>query len=207
MAAENCGRAGRKNAENEVLTAFTVRRGLKSFCGLAVRHHFQRFCDWMEHAPITLCQRHGTRRALHSGRAHPCLHYGHGLRLHGAGTKAGITGRETSFAVCHTKTRFFSALDVVPAIAPAPCGLRPSPPFRQGSAAFLRVLRCALNTIEPHSATHRGERWQGMATLRLRRARLGQKGKSKGEETRLADKSCKASFRFSPSLSHFLFCS
>ena len=74
--------AGRKNAENEVLTAFLVRRGLKSFYGLAERHHFQRFCDWMEHAPKTLCQRPGTRRALHSGRTHPCLHYGYDLRLH-----------------------------------------------------------------------------------------------------------------------------
>ena len=64
-------------------------------------------------------------------------------------------------------------------------------------AIFLRVLRSTLNTIEPHSAALRGERQQGMATLRLRRGCNGLEDEQAGE-TRLTDKSCKTSFRFPP---------
>ena len=64
-----------------------------------------------------------------------------------------------------------------------------------------RVLHFILNTVLPHYAALRGERQQGMATLRLRRGCNGLEDEQAGE-TRLTDKSCKTSFRFRPFFAH-----
>ena len=102
----------------------------------------------MERAPKTFLQTSRGPRALHSGRTHPCLHSGYGGRPDVAALRLGAR-RETSPSVCHTGTRFFSALVVLPRHSSATSGLPPPPPFRQGSVTFLRALHSILSTGSP----------------------------------------------------------
>ena len=102
----------------------------------------------MERAPKTFLQTSRGPRALHSGRTHPCLHYGYGVRPDVAALRLEHV-RETSPSVCHTRTRFFSAPCVLHRHSSATSGLPPPPPFRQGSVKFLRAHHSILSTGSP----------------------------------------------------------
>ena len=112
---------------------------------------------WMGRAPRTLSERPGTRRASHSGRAHPAL----ALQLRSRRdwrAESGMYGRETSPAASCTRTRPPLARSSHPDhCAPVtPCSSAYAPALGVPASHVPSAPRWGRDG--PHSATLRGER-------------------------------------------------